>query len=125
MVTETNTLPMSSAIGAAPILRRLPIHSSLIRPILLAGGERQWVMMNYTLIATLLFGAGLNTFTILSAVLLATIGHICLVKLAGIDAQLSKIYLRYRRYQLFYPAQSSVWSSNHPVKPSMSRGIRP
>ena len=73
-------------------IRSLPIHRSLVRPILFAGGERKLVMINYTVIATLLFGAGLNTLTIVTSVLLATLGHICLVKLANYDAQFAQVY---------------------------------
>lgn len=106
-------------------IRKLPIHRSLVRPFLLAGGERKLVMTNYTVIALLLFGAGLNVFTIITACLLATVGHVFLVKLASYDAQFFQIYTRYRRYQEWYPAQSSVWNKNHPVKKAVVKGARP
>jgi len=106
-------------------LRRIPLHRSLLRPILFAGGERKWVMTNYTLIATLLFGAGLHWSTMIAAILLATVGHLTLVKLANYDPQLSLIYSRYRRYRDWYPAQSNVFNRQHPVKPAMVKGVRP
>jgi type IV secretory pathway TrbD component len=106
-------------------LRRLTIHRSLMRPILLAGGERKLVMINYTIIATLLFGAGLNTFSVITALALATLGHISLVKLGNYDSQFSQIYSRYRYYRDWYSAQSNQLNSNHPVKPAVSKGVRP
>lgn len=105
--------------------RRLPIHRSLIRSVLFAGGERKLVMLNYTIIAALLFGAGLNALSIITAILLATIGHMLLVKLAQYDTQLSQIYSRYRRYQDWYPAQSIVWCKHHTVNPAIVKGVRP
>ena len=36
--------------------RRAPIHPSLTRPILLAGAERELVLVNGTIIAALIFG---------------------------------------------------------------------
>ncbi len=106
-------------------IRRLPIHRALIRPILLAGGERKLVMLNYTLIAVLLLGAGLNTLTIITALLLATAGHMGLVQLARYDAQLMQIYLRYRYYSRWYSAQATIYTKNHPVRPAVLKGARP
>jgi type IV secretion system protein TrbD len=106
-------------------LRRLPIHRSLSRPVLFAGGERKLVMLNYTVITVLLFGAGLNTLTIMTAVLLVTLGHMVLVKLANYDAQFMQVYSRYRRYQDCYPAQSSVWCRQHMTRSAVVKGVRP
>jgi len=106
-------------------LRRLPIHRSLCRPILFGGGERKLVMLNYTIITVLLFGAGLNTLTIITATLLLTLGHIVLVKLANYEPHFMQIYLRYRRYQDWYPAQSPVTYQQHPVRSAVVRGVRP
>ncbi len=116
---------MTSTITIDVPLRKLPIHRSLLRPILLGGGERQWVMTNYTIIITLLFGAGLHLSTIITAFLLGTLGHLALVRLAQYDAEFSQVYFRYRRYQTWYPAQCSVTNKNHPVIPAMSHGRRP
>lgn len=105
--------------------RRLPVHRSLVRPVLFAGGERKLVMLNYTIIVVLLFGAGLNALTISTAIFLATFGHIVLVKFASYDPQFSQIYSRYRHYQEWYSAQPSVFCNHHPVKPSVTKGVRP
>jgi type IV secretory pathway TrbD component len=105
--------------------RRLPIHRSLVRPILFAGGERKLVMLNYTIIAVLVFGAGLNTLTIITSVLLATLGHMLLVKLASYDHLFTQIYSRYRRYQDWYPAQPLVSCKNHMTRSAVVKGVRP
>lgn len=89
-------------------LRRLPIRRSLIRPFLLAGGERAFVMTNVTLIAALLLGVGINSFTLIVAGLLATVGQWGLVQAAKADAQMSQVYLRHIHYRDFYSAESSV-----------------
>lgn len=106
-------------------LRRLPIHRSLVRSLLFMGGERKLVMINFTLILVLLFGAGLNALTIVTAIFLATLGHLCLVKLATYDPQFSQIYSRYRRYQDWYPAKSNYCNTYHPVKSAIAKGVRP
>ncbi len=89
-------------------LRRLPIRRSLIRPLLLAGGERSLVMINTTLIATLLLGVGIYKFTIVATLTLATLGQWCLVQTAKEDPEMTQVYLRHLRYRDFYPAQSSI-----------------
>ncbi len=105
-------------------LRRLTIHRSLVRPLLLAGGERKLVMLNYVFIAVLLLGAGLNTLTIITAIVLATAGHTALMKLATYDPQFLRVYLRYRYYALYYSAQSSLYNKHHPVRPAVVKGVR-
>jgi type IV secretory pathway TrbD component len=83
-------------------IRGLVLHRSLLRPILLAGAERRLVMINMTLIATLLLGVGLYPVTVISALLLATIGHWCLAQAAKADPMMTAIYLRHLRYDNVY-----------------------
>ena len=99
----------------------MPLHSSLIRPLLLAGGERLLVMMNGLIIIMLLLGVGLNTFTIVTAILLATFGQWGLVQAAKADPQMSEIYRRHIRYRDFYPAQSSVQAKTPVIYPSIPK----
>ena len=86
-------------------LRRAPIHPSLIRPLLLAGAERELVLVNGTLIAALLFGVGFHWVSLTIAGLLATGGHWALTRAAKYDPRLSRIYVRHVRYQPYYPAR--------------------
>jgi type IV secretion system protein VirB3 len=91
--------------------RRLVVHRSLIRPILLAGAERRLVMINATLITTLVLGVGLFPVTVISALLLATLGHWCLVQAANSDPMMTAIYLRHLRYDDVYLRRGCLFAA--------------
>ena len=99
--------------------RRAPIHPSLIRPLLLAGAERELVLMNGTIIAALIFGVGFHWVSLTIAALLATVGHWGLIRAAKFDPRLSRIYVRHVRYQVYYPARPSTASPAAWVYPSV------
>src|SRR2546427_140608 len=100
--------------------RQAPIHLSLTRPLLLAGAERELVLMNGTLIAALIFGVGFYWASLTMAVLLATVGHWGLTRAAKHDPQLSRVYVRHIRYQEYYPARAAVQSLPAYVFPSVA-----
>lgn len=100
-------------------LRHIPIRRSLNRPILLMGGERILVMINITIICALIFGVGINKLTVITALLLATLGMWFLSRIAKSDPQMTQIYLRHIKYKEFYPAQSSVQAGTAYIKPSI------
>ncbi len=83
-----------------------PIHPSLVRPILLAGAERELVLVNAIVIAVLLLGIGPHPLTISTAALLATAGHSALVLAARFDPQMLRIYARHIHYRAYYPARA-------------------
>src|SRR5213596_2522982 len=85
--------------------RRAPIHLALTRPLLLAGAERELVLVNGTIIAALIFGVGFHWTSLTMAGLLATSGHWALTRAAKYDPRLSRIYVRHVRYQPYYPAR--------------------
>jgi type IV secretory pathway TrbD component len=91
--------------------RRLNIiHPSLVRPVLLAGAERQLAIANWITAAALILGGG-QWYTVALGALLATGGHALLVQLAKIDPELSQVYLRHIRYrQDRYPARAAIWA---------------
>jgi len=89
-------------------IRKISLHRALLRPMLLAGGERRLVILNMTLIAVLLLGLGIHYITLILALFLATIGHWCLVHAAKEDSMMSSIYLRHIRYKDIYLAASTV-----------------
>jgi type IV secretion system protein TrbD len=99
--------------------RKLPIHPSLIRPLLLAGAERELVLVNVVVIAALIFGVGFHWLSLTAAFGLATAGQWLLVEAAKIDPYLSRIYKRHLQYDAFYLAQPSVSSRPRPVRPSV------
>ena len=99
--------------------RRTSIHSSLTRPLLLAGAERELVLINGTAIAALIFGVGFHWVSLTVAGLLATIGHWALTRAAKYDPQLSRIYFRHVRYQPYYPGRPSINAPPAWVYPSV------
>jgi type IV secretory pathway TrbD component len=88
-------------------LRKVPIHRSLIRPILLGGAERELVIINMTFVIALIFGVGLTKLTIISALLMAIVGQFVLVQMGKRDPMMSRVYLRHIKYNDFYPAHGS------------------
>ena len=100
--------------------RRTPIHPSLTRPLLLAGAERELVLVNGTIIAALLFGVGFHWASITVAILLETAGHWGLTRAAKHDPQMSSVYVRHVRYQDYYPARAAVRAAPAYVFPSVS-----
>lgn len=87
--------------------RRIPIHRSLSRPILMAGGERELVMVNGVIVAALIFGAGFTLPALIMAALFGIVGHLALVRMAQLDPQLRAVYSRHIHYQDYYPARAS------------------
>jgi type IV secretory pathway TrbD component len=100
--------------------RRTPIHSSLTRPLLLAGAERELVLMNGTAIAALIFGVGFHWASVTVAIAFATLGHWALTRVAKLDPQMSRIYIRHVRYQEHYSARASAKASPAYVFPSVA-----
>jgi len=81
--------------------RRAVLHTSLIRPKLLAGGERRAVILNFG--AAFLLIIITRTFVgILAAVVLSAIVQGILVALAKRDAQMIEVSNRNMKYQQFY-----------------------
>jgi type IV secretory pathway TrbD component len=87
-------------------LRKVVLHQSLIRPILLGGAERALAMLNGVVSAALIFGIGSWQAAVLGAAF-AVVVHWALVELAKRDTQFFDIYRRHVQYQDYYPAQAS------------------
>ncbi|HYN21022.1 MAG TPA: VirB3 family type IV secretion system protein [Thermoanaerobaculia bacterium] len=83
--------------------KNAPLHLSLLRPILVAGVEPRIVVLEGTLVATLLLGVGLHTFTVLCALLIALGVHPLLARLSKSDPHALAVYARAVRYQAAYP----------------------
>ena len=96
---------------------RTPIHPSLVRPILLAGGERELVLINVVLIFALVLGVGPNPVTLGLAGVLATAGHGALVALAKVDPQGWRVFARHFQYRDFYPARAHPFARGRHVHP--------
>lgn len=87
-------------------LRKVVLHQSLIRPILLGGAERTLALLNGVVSAGLIFGIGSWQAAVLG-VAFAFVVHWGLVELAKKDTQFFDIYRRHIQYQDYYPAQAS------------------
>lgn len=91
--------------------QHVPIHASLTRPVLMAGGERMPTIILITLVLSIMVGAipgGIVTMDFLFACLaggfLWVIGINILRSLAKADPQMIALYLRHIKYRSFYPA---------------------
>jgi len=85
--------------------RKVVLHQSLIRPILLGGAERDLALMNGVIAAGLVFGIGSWQAAVLG-IGFAVIVQWALVELAKKDTQFFDIYKRQFNYQEYYPAQA-------------------
>ncbi|WP_039888865.1 conjugal transfer protein TrbD [Acidiphilium sp. PM] len=85
--------------------RRIPIHSSLLRPHLLAGGERALTMLNATFAAVLIFGVE-TIPAILTGIVVFILVQTILVMMAKRDPQMFDTYKRHIHHKRFYPAQA-------------------
>ena len=95
------------------------IHQSLSRPLLLAGAERAPAIANWITAAAIFFGGGLHWYTVATSGLLVTAGHWALVRAAKFDPQLSRVYIRHIRYQVYYPPRASIFAPPARVQPSV------
>jgi len=83
-------------------LETTPLHRSLTRPVLLAGAERELVILNLTVIGSLLFGVGFHWATASVSLFLATVGHWVLVRLAKEETRMREMYVRHASYYPMY-----------------------
>lgn len=87
--------------------RMIPIHSSLMRPILLMGAERELVLISAIIAAVLVLSIERLVFTVVGVVFWC-LSLAALQRAAKTDPQFSSVYLRHARYRTYYPAQSHV-----------------
>jgi type IV secretion system protein TrbD len=85
--------------------RTIPIHVSLIRPILLMGAERELVLVSAIIAAVLVMSLERLLFTVVGVVFWA-LSLAALQRAAKNDPLLSRVYLRHTRYRGYYSAQS-------------------
>ena len=96
-------------------LRRVPLHQALTRPQLLAGGEREPMLIMAIICFTLVF-VGLSWFTFVGALILYFMGTIGLRQLAKSDPMMTHIYLRHIRYQRFLGARPTLLAQPRKIK---------
>jgi type IV secretion system protein VirB3 len=98
--------------------RAIPVHLSLIRPILLMGAERELVLSSGIIAAVLVMSLERLVFTV-TGVLFWTMSLAALQRAAKADPQFSRVYLRHVRYRAYYAAQSRVTSRMATIREGM------
>lgn len=99
--------------------RTIPIHLSLIRPILLMGCERELLLSSAIIAAVLVLSLERLIFTI-AGVLFWGMSLAALQRAAKADPQFSRVYLRHARYRAYYAAQSRATARVPSVREGMS-----
>lgn len=89
-------------------MRTLPIHQSLHRHNHVLGAERDLVLTS-GLIALLVGVGGLTLLSAGTALLFWLVAVFALRRMAKADPQMSKVWLRHVKQQLFYAAKSGRW----------------
>lgn len=93
-------------------LRMTPLHRSGNRPQLFLGGDRELVMFTGVVAFALVFSAQDWTATGFG-VGLWVIALYLFRLMAKADPLMRFVYLRHRRYQLYYPARSTPFRVNY------------
>ncbi len=94
---------------------RTPVRRSLLRPLLVLGGERELVFLSGMITAVLVFslanpiaaGVGIAFW----AAALAAFG-----RMARHDSQLTRVYIRHVNKKLYYPAHAHASAVDSEIK---------
>lgn len=92
-----------------------PLHRSLIRPQLMLGGEREFVLLLGILCGIFIFSL-VKLWAAAIGVFLWVFGMFFLVRAGRYDPQLSKTGIRSLRYKRFYPSESTPHAAVKEVK---------
>jgi type IV secretory pathway TrbD component len=98
--------------------RTIPIHTSLIRPILLMGAERELVLISAIIAAVLVMSLERLLFTAVGVVFWG-LSLAALQGAAKSDPQFSRVYLRHTHYHAYYAAQSRITARGASVREGM------
>ena len=97
-----------------------PIHSSLIRPVLLAGAEPAVVIVETCVVFALLFVVGIHLATLAIAIFWLTVVHGTMVWVAKQEPQMTTLYVRSLFGRDFYAPQAKVRARTSAPKPSIT-----
>jgi type IV secretion system protein VirB3 len=98
--------------------RTIPIHASLMRPILLMGAERELLLISAIIAAVLVLSLQQLLFTVVGVVFWC-LSLAALQRAAKTDPQFSRVYLRHARYRGYYAAQSHPGARVSPIRESL------
>ena len=85
--------------------RKVVLHQSLTRPMLLGGAERARALANGVVVLAMVFGVGSWQAAVIG-IALGLLVQAGLVRLAKADTQFFDVYRRHINYQDYYPAQT-------------------
>ena len=85
----------------------IPIHQSLINPVLYAGAERELTIV-IAFSSLIIWIAGKDFVSVILALAFWFIGILLARMAAHVDPQLTKILIRHLRYQDYYPATEKI-----------------
>jgi type IV secretory pathway TrbD component len=102
---------------AAP--RTVPVHGSLVRPILLAGADRELTLVNAIVCFALLFGIGASRWTVGIVLVIATVGQWALGRVTRYDPDFRRVYARHVQLQAYYPGAPSLHAGRAVVHPAL------
>lgn len=91
---------------AANIIK-IPIHPSIIEPVMIAGAEREPVIM-LGCMSVMVWMAGKDFVSLCLSLAIWFIGIFAARLMAKIDAQLIRTFIRHLRYQDYYPAAENI-----------------
>jgi len=94
---------------------RNPIRRSLLRPLLVLGGERELVMASGMIAAILIFSVS-NLVAGIIGVSFWLISVAIFGRMAKHDPQLSKVYIRHVNKKIFYPARAHFTAADPEIK---------
>jgi len=86
--------------------RQIPVHQSLVKPLLFAGGDRELVLLNLIGQVGLFFMQGISALSVSLFLLVGGSVHVVLVVMGKKDPMMRSVWLQYRTYRSFYPARS-------------------
>jgi type IV secretory pathway TrbD component len=91
--------------------RQIPIHDALVQPMLMIGAERDLVVFMTILLAMLVFACATWICTVV-ALICWVAAIVVLQRLARVDSQFSRVYLRHLKYRSRYSATSHAAALN-------------
>lgn len=100
-------------MSAGPL--RTPVRQSLLRPLLMAGGERELVLGTGLLTTMVTFSVGIDPL-IIFPIVFQVIAMGALQRMAKHDPQLSLVYRRHINRKIYYPAAAHVTAADAPIK---------
>lgn len=89
-------------------LAKTPVHPALVRPILLAGVEREVAVLEMLAAMIVFLWTGPSLALLFALLVLAVVHASLMMPAAQADSEMAKVYLRHIQYRAVYPALASL-----------------